>query len=683
MKKALSLFLCLVMMLSLGTAAFASGTDTVNGEYHFSNSLDFLADEDLSGNFSYSDSYFTRSGYEYNHKLAIMTMALARTAQSSITDNYAESNENFLELMSEIGFKNAESNRDMLTEPTGDSIGVNLASKKINDNGRSCTLLAVGIRGHRYGGEWASNFTLGSTGDHQGFADARDKVLAFVRSYIAKHGITGPLKIWVTGYSRAAITANMLAGALDQGTSLGKNVSFSPDDLYCYTFEAPRGTACADCRSEKYWNIHNIINPNDLVPTVSFLQWGHDRFGIDYRLPCRQLDGDYYYSLLPAVNEIIDNTPHMNIAGLRLNLIDNFHYISLNPATAVQKRGVTQIEFYDELREALFDSLAPSRQYYVDNVQGDLRELGASLFGLNTDRLMDALKIFAGKFTALPNLAYLIDSMKVNGGTVEGPIVDVVIDLLMDSLQEAGCAGYDGAQVRAMFGRLVPKLLVMLKDHTDTVMTLLGNIVQILNAHFSEVGYPWLTETPAAFFEAQSPKTSSHGTFNDVVKSAYYYDAVEWAAARGIAKGYTDTVFAPDDICTRGQVASFLYRAAGSPAVSSKCPFVDVSADSPHCKAITWAAAKGIALGFDATHFSPDQTCTRAQVATFIYRFEGSPKISAACPFADVSADSPYCTAITWAAAEGITLGKDATHFAPDAPCTRAQVVTFLYRDMA
>ena len=171
--------------------------------------------------------------------------------------------------------------------------------------------------------------------------------------------------------------------------------------------------------------------------------------------------------------------------------------------------------------------------------------------------------------------------------------------------------------------------------------------------------------------------------FVDVTAADYFYDSVLWAAENGITKGYDASHFQPDTACSRGQVVTFLWRAAGCPAPRSACPFTDVSASSPYAKAIAWAAEKGIAQGFDATHFRPDSTVSRAQFVTFLWRYEGQPDLKGSCPFTDVSSSSPYYTAILWAAKNGITKGYDASHFQPDTACSRGQVVTFIYRDMA
>ena len=169
-------------------------------------------------------------------------------------------------------------------------------------------------------------------------------------------------------------------------------------------------------------------------------------------------------------------------------------------------------------------------------------------------------------------------------------------------------------------------------------------------------------------------------SFTDVAAGSYCYDAVQWAVANGITNGTDKTHFSPNAGCTRGQVVTFLWRAAGEPTVGGNVGFVDVAPGSYCYEAVKWAVANGITKGTDATHFSPNATCTRGQVVTFLYRAEGEPAVGGSNGFVDVAAGSYCYNAVQWAVANGITKGTDATHFSPNATCTRGQVVTFLYR---
>ena len=171
------------------------------------------------------------------------------------------------------------------------------------------------------------------------------------------------------------------------------------------------------------------------------------------------------------------------------------------------------------------------------------------------------------------------------------------------------------------------------------------------------------------------------GVFVDVATGSYYEDAVDWAVENGITQGTDDTHFSPDGICTRAQAVTFLWRAAGSPKPETRTmPFTDVPVGSYYYDAVLWAVENGITKGTSDTTFSPNMTCTRAQIVTFLWRSEKSPAAGTANPFADVKSTAYYAGAVLWAVKENITKGTTSTTFSPNADCTRAQIVTFLWR---
>ena len=172
--------------------------------------------------------------------------------------------------------------------------------------------------------------------------------------------------------------------------------------------------------------------------------------------------------------------------------------------------------------------------------------------------------------------------------------------------------------------------------------------------------------------------------FTDVKEGAYYVDAVNWAVDKKVTSGKTETTFAPNDSCTRAQAVTFLWRAAGSPAAKSAVmPFTDVKAGSYYYDAVLWAVENGITKGTSDTMFSPDATCSRAQIVTFLWRSQKSPAAGTANPFTDVKASAYYADAVLWAVKEDVTKGTTNTTFSPDANCTRAQIVTFIWRALA
>ena len=182
-------------------------------------------------------------------------------------------------------------------------------------------------------------------------------------------------------------------------------------------------------------------------------------------------------------------------------------------------------------------------------------------------------------------------------------------------------------------------------------------------------------EVKATFME----DNSMLNFFYDVPNNAYFYEAVKWAVKNGITTGVGNDLFAPEQPCTRAQIVTFLWRAAGSPEPKAASSFADVSMDAYYAKAVAWAVENGITTGTGDGKFSPDATCTRAQSVTFLFRAIGK-LVDSKAEFSDVLADSYYANAVDWAVENGVTNGIGDGLFGPDNSCTRAQIVTFLYR---
>ena len=175
------------------------------------------------------------------------------------------------------------------------------------------------------------------------------------------------------------------------------------------------------------------------------------------------------------------------------------------------------------------------------------------------------------------------------------------------------------------------------------------------------------------------PTPDDSSKFADVPANAYFADAVKWAVDKGITNGLSDTMFGPYESCTRAQIVTFLWRAAGSPEPKTASSFTDVSASAYYAKAVAWAVENGITNGMTETTFAPDATCTRGQSVTFLHRaLKGTANGSA--NFADVASDAFYADAVNWAVANNVTNGTSNTTFSPSTDCTRAEIVTFLYR---
>ena len=168
--------------------------------------------------------------------------------------------------------------------------------------------------------------------------------------------------------------------------------------------------------------------------------------------------------------------------------------------------------------------------------------------------------------------------------------------------------------------------------------------------------------------------------FNDIKKSDYFYASVLWAADNSVTTGTSLTTFSPDDKCTRAQIVTFLWRAMGSPKVIGGVAFTDIKKDGYYYDAVVWAVRNGITSGTTSTTFEPNSACTRAQIVTFLWRAGGEKRATISNPFTDTNTKAFYGKAMLWAVENGITTGTSDTKFSPDDACTRGQCVTFLYR---
>ncbi len=224
------------------------------------------------------------------------------------------------------------------------------------------------------------------------------------------------------------------------------------------------------------------------------------------------------------------------------------------------------------------------------------------------------------------------------------------------------------------------KLTVFYNNDTKETVDLSAATIRGFSNLFA--GDITLTATYEGYTVELTVMILAENPFKDVQKTDYFETPVLWAVTKGITNGIDATQFAPDANCTRGQIVTFLWRAAGEPAPkSAKNPFKDVKKGEYYYNAVLWAVENGITNGMDATHFAPDATCTRGQVATFLWRAAGKPApASTQNPFVDIKKGEYYYDAVLWAVENGITNGMGDNKFAPNTTCTRGQIVTFLYR---
>lgn len=256
---------------------------------------------------NYSDEYFKNSAYKYNHALAQATMKLALSAFGA--KNTATQYSCAKDFLNKAYFNEIDYNEWYTKKPERNSIAVIAGNKHIEfPDGEKFTVIAVALRGGNYKAEWSGNFNVVNQdgydvgdGEHTGFAEASRQVREFLKQYIDDYAISGRIKIWITGYSRAAATTNLTAAYLDNHPEcLGEYVTLEPKDIYAYCFEAPRGAINPDNASGLYDHIFSIVNQNDAVPLVAMRKWNFDRYGITKFIPSALIYDETKYNQLEA-----------------------------------------------------------------------------------------------------------------------------------------------------------------------------------------------------------------------------------------------------------------------------------------------------------------------------------------------------------------------------------------------
>ena len=421
----------------------------VNGTFCYPS----IGAQDYAAPFFYEDTYFTRSAYEYQDSLATMTLCLALSAFGSprAKDDYTQKSMNLAQLLQDCGFpeEHFATNDAFLEKPTTDSIAVGVSYKTVWQDGQPRTLVAAAIRGGAYESEWASNFTMGREGQHLGFAQARDQILNYLRTYLAQEGITGDIKLWITGYSRAAATANLVAGALDGGASLGDDVRLAGEDLFAYCYECPQGAALTDdVDAPVYGNIFNIVNPGDLVTKIGPSRptsFGFQRFGVNHYLPTALKEGERYsalhsamldqYHALPSTGEYIVDDFQMKRISLAKLIWDPSGALKDGIVVDNHNEKWDMNAFLDEFIYRFFSQSIRSRDNYVDNYEPGIREMCHLMFGC-TGRWEELADHFLANLQSQSRKIFTCLALQMY------PALNTLVqNALQDALHQAGSPG--------------------------------------------------------------------------------------------------------------------------------------------------------------------------------------------------------------------------------------------------
>ena len=453
----------------------------------------------------YSDDYFTASSYEYNQSLATMTMSFAMSAfASGDQPRYANKSANARALLKEIGVPESaiDTNEWFTLRPETDSIGVVSGSKQIIVNGETYTLIAVAIRGSGYGREWASNFTIGETGQHNGFDTAKNNVLAYLKTYLEKQKITGAVKFWVTGFSRAAATANLTAGELDKGYDFGADITYSPADVYAYCFEPPAGALVSETRNQElYYNIFNIVNQSDPVPFVAPAPLGFGRYGIDRFLPSAQSSSNYLNerAAMLRVYLAMDSVDAYGVDNFRMRKINLANLFAKDKPVIEEdaKNNYSQGVYLSNYVTLLSKEYIRSRENYVAEYQDEIREVCSVLYGCSDEQqtaLFNALRAQIENNWSKAVIAHF------NPLAPDGEEYEIVGEWLSEAVRAAGVTDeYSDETIRSA-GAALSKLLVnLLIRHPNEAATLAANLGGVGEAHYPELCYAWMASMDANY----------------------------------------------------------------------------------------------------------------------------------------------------------------------------------------
>lgn len=490
--------------------------------------------QDYAATYYYDDNYFSTEATIYNPSLSTMSLCFALSAFGSNLDgttNYKNKSRNAKALLDAIGFKDIETNKFFTEKPSEDSMGVIIGHKDIMVEETPYTLIALATRGGGYEAEWAGNFTIGASGQHQGFETAKKEAYRFLDEYINAHkdDFQDNVKIWMAGYSRAGATANMLAGQLDDDKYIA-GIDLSKEDIYAYCFEPPMGAMFSDVLPiSNYDNIHNIVNPSDLVPKVAPRVWSFARYGVDEPvIPTRltssnRADYDAMLEKFKALNTAGSNESLTN--GGTKHIVDTFqakkidvgvdvnfdwghwekrigwldipYYVYVNDTTIdphlISDDGKDMSAFLDDVILSLAVGIG-DRENYTQNLQAAMRlvmaeTLGGGYESYKWDKVPDIL--YKKLLDHLLDLAYQLVVDGVNG------VENLVMEYLVESIEEAGIdldayASIPGALGEALLSLVRTIVASVLVSGGNDLITLAYNAGKLFFAHYPELCLAWL-----------------------------------------------------------------------------------------------------------------------------------------------------------------------------------------------
>ena len=504
--------------------------DIVNGNELKEITFTYQSGEDYSATCYYTNEYFANGSYKYNPSLATMSLAFAMSAFNSGNEpSYANKSINAKNLLKDIGVLSEDIgvNDWFSVKPTTDSIGVIIGNMPITVNDEDYTLIALAVRGGGYEQEWASNFTLGISGQHDGFDTAKENVLSYLEEYIDQQDISGQVKFWITGYSRAAATANLVGGALDEDILLSSDITYDYDDIYTYCFETPSGALTDHIKNvtKKFYveeedksypifhNIFNIINSSDPVPYVAPAALKFGRYGIDKYLPSAESDSDYTSkkNTMLSIYKSLDSTGEYVVDDFQMKKIAVQNWLPFGEKISFiqddTKNDFSQGLFLSNYITILSKEFLKSRESYVANYQDEIREICSVVFGASSDqsqKLSESL-ISQAKDNWGDLLLSYVWNVGMNPWGSEEDALQIVSDWVKTAVKDAGITDYDESMINSAGIKLADLLLALVTNHPNYFTTAVMNISGLGAAHYPELCFAWVASMDENYTSSATP----------------------------------------------------------------------------------------------------------------------------------------------------------------------------------
>ncbi|MBR5285137.1 MAG: PKD domain-containing protein, partial [Clostridia bacterium] len=457
----------------------------------------YVKGSDVMSAFFYDDDFFAESAETFNPELAYMSLCFEVTAFNSA---YAPASgydadiagRNAHDLLVKLGFDADDIELRSRTagyegQPDDDSIAATIASKPWTDGEEEYTLIAVAVRGGGYEYEWHDNFLIGRNADHQGFSKAADNVLTAIDEYIAEHQITGKVKFWITGFSRAAATANLTAARIMDGV-LQSAITFGKEDMYAYCFATPANTTSDAIRDERYSTIYSIINPADAVPMVAPAEWGYDRYGTNLYLPSAGVSSNYYEyeDLMRNAYAYVSNHKYtMDEFRTKTFIIIDDSSAEMMVSILVNNQFFLQEAFLQEFTEAVFNGSIGS----VSNYRLLYEEALCDLIGILAGNEMES-EALKKELTDVFDLYTVVDAILTESGrtALKVRLANVLVDYskVSEHMELGFVAAYN------LVCEIEDLLWDMIVNYKSYVYTLITNIDYIGQAHFPELYMAWM-----------------------------------------------------------------------------------------------------------------------------------------------------------------------------------------------